>query len=80
MDGIHTYIPDGHLHRVTYTRCRFDTIDSRDDEHIVARNMWSIKINIYEKIVCQFGYLQELYRNERSTKYKKRFENFANNL
>jgi len=32
-------IPDGHLHRVTYTRCRIDTINSPDDGHIVVRNM-----------------------------------------
>jgi len=30
---------DGHLHRVTYTRCRIDTINSPDDEHMSARNM-----------------------------------------
>ena len=29
----------GHRHRVTYTTCRIDTIDSPDDEHEVARNM-----------------------------------------
>ena len=34
-----TCILDGHLHRVTYTRSRIDTIDSPDDEHGVARNM-----------------------------------------
>jgi hypothetical protein len=34
-----TCIPDGHLHRVTYTRCRIGTIDSSDDEHMIARNM-----------------------------------------
>ena len=28
-----------HLHRVTYAKCRIDTIHSPDDEHIVARNM-----------------------------------------
>ena len=32
-------LPHGHLHRVTYTRGRIDTIDSPDDEHLVARNM-----------------------------------------
>ena len=26
--GTHTCIPDGHLHRVTYTRCHIDTINS----------------------------------------------------
>jgi hypothetical protein len=31
--------PDGHLHRVTYTRCFIDTIYSPDDEHKVGRNM-----------------------------------------
>ena len=30
-----TCIPDGHPHRVTYTRCRIDIIDSPDDGHIV---------------------------------------------
>jgi len=34
-----SYIPDGHLHRVTNTRCRIDTVTSPDDGHIVARNM-----------------------------------------
>jgi len=34
-----TCILDGHLHRVTYTRYRIDTIDSPDDEYGVARNM-----------------------------------------
>jgi len=34
-----TCIPDGHLHRVTYTGCCIDTIASPDDEHKVARNM-----------------------------------------
>jgi len=29
----------GHRHRVTYTRCCIDTIDSPDYEHEVARNM-----------------------------------------
>jgi len=28
-----------HVHRVTYTRCRIDTVDSPDDEHMSARNM-----------------------------------------
>jgi len=37
--SIQTYIPYGHLHTVTYTRGRIDTIDCPDDEHLVARNM-----------------------------------------
>ena len=48
-------IPDGHLHRVTYqmyTRYRIDTTESPDDEHLDARNMWRIEINIYKKELC----------------------------
>jgi hypothetical protein len=37
--GYSTWIPDGYLHRVTYTICCTDTIDAPDDEHKVARNM-----------------------------------------
>jgi hypothetical protein len=33
------YVPDGHLHRETYTRCCIDTIGSTDDEHRFARNI-----------------------------------------
>jgi hypothetical protein len=33
-------------HRMTYTRCRIDTIDSPDDEHMSARDMYIIEINI----------------------------------
>ena len=29
-------IPEGHLHRVTYTRCRIDAINSPDDGHIAV--------------------------------------------
>ena len=38
--------------RVTYTRCRIDAIDSPDDEHMGARNMERIEINIREKELC----------------------------
>jgi len=34
-----TCIPHDNLHTVTYTRGRIDTIDSSDDEHLVAQNM-----------------------------------------
>ena len=40
---------NGHLYRVTYTRCLIDTINSPDDGHMVARNMYRIEINIDEK-------------------------------
>jgi hypothetical protein len=47
---------------VTYTRCRIDTINSPDDEHMGARNMCGYGTNIYEKrTVRQVGYLQELF-------------------
>ena len=32
--------------------------NSPDDVHMAARNKWRIEINIQEKIVRQFGYLQ----------------------
>jgi len=31
--------PNDHLHRVTYTRCHIDTINSPDDGHMAASNM-----------------------------------------
>jgi hypothetical protein len=40
---------DGHLHRVTHTRCCIDTTDSPYDEHEVARNMYRAEINIQNK-------------------------------
>ena len=52
----HTYrcdgmvsIPHGHLHRLTYNRGCIDTIDSPNDEYLVARNMYRIGINNYKK-------------------------------
>ena len=44
-----TCITHGHLHRMTYTRGRIDAIESPDDEHMVARNMYRIGINKYKK-------------------------------
>jgi len=49
---IQTCTPDGHLYRVTYTRCRIDTINSPDDGHMAARNMKRIEINVREKELC----------------------------
>jgi hypothetical protein len=49
MGLIQTCITDGHLYRMTYIRCRFDTINSPDDGHMAARNMKRIEINIHEK-------------------------------
>ena len=33
---IPTCIPDGHLHKVTYTSCRIDTINYPDDGHMAT--------------------------------------------
>ena len=43
---------NGHLYRVTYTRCRINTIDSLADEDRGARNMYRIGINIYKIKIC----------------------------
>jgi len=43
-------IPDGHLHTVTYTGCRIDTINSPDDGHMAAQNMHRIEKNVHEKL------------------------------
>jgi hypothetical protein len=52
MRLVQTCTPNGHLYTVTYTRCRIDTIDSPDDGHVAARNMYRIEINIHEKQLC----------------------------
>jgi len=39
INSIQTCTPDGYLYRVTYTRCRIDTINSPDDGHMADRNM-----------------------------------------
>jgi len=38
---------------------------------MAARNMSKIEINIQEKLVRQFGYLQGSYRDARSTKHAR---------
>ena len=50
-------IPHGHLHRATYIRGRIDTIDSPDDEHLVARKMYRNGINKYKKKNCASSWL-----------------------
>jgi len=39
LRSVQTCTTDGHLHTVTYTRYRIDTVESPDDEHLNARNM-----------------------------------------
>jgi len=41
---------------VLYNRCCIDTIDSPDDEHWVARNMYRSEINKYTGKVRHVGY------------------------
>jgi len=43
--------------RVTHTRGGIDTIDSPDDEHLVARNMYRTGINKYKKKNCAPSWL-----------------------
>jgi len=59
-----TFIPDGHLHRLKYTRWCIDTIDSPDDEHWVVRNMYRSGINTLEKcvkVVINTNYFLKVY-------------------
>ena len=80
IDDRLAYTPDGPLYRVTYTRRRIYTIDSPDDGHVVARNMYRTEINIHEKkkrILRQVGYLQRLYRDARSTGPQIIFSDFS---
>jgi len=53
LDETHpTCTPNGHLYRMTYTRCRIVTSNSPDDGHMTARNMYRIEINIHGKELC----------------------------
>jgi hypothetical protein len=52
MSLIQTCTPNGHLYRVTYARCRIDTINSPDDGHMAAQNIYRIGIYIHEKEMC----------------------------
>jgi hypothetical protein len=70
--------PNGHLHRVTYTRCRIDIINSPDDGQMAARNMSRIKLNIHENELCVklviyinlfFICINYVYLDARSTKH-----------
>jgi hypothetical protein len=37
---------------VAHTRCHIGTINSPDDGHMAARNMYRIEINVHEKELC----------------------------
>jgi len=58
---IQTYTPNGHLYRVTYSRCRIDTINSPDDGHMAApKHVENRNKHTWKRIVPQVGYLQRL--------------------
>jgi hypothetical protein len=48
--GVQVCTLDGHLYRVTYTRCRIDTINSPDDEHMAARNVENRNKHTWKKL------------------------------
>ena len=45
LGSIQACIPDGHIYRMAYTRCRTDTIDSPDDEYC-SKHVERTEINI----------------------------------
>ena len=71
LGSTQTCIPDGHLHTVTCIRCRIDTINSPDDEHMSVKKCRELNKHLRKKIVRQVRHLQELYRDARSTEHKK---------
>ena len=58
-----TCVPDDHLNGVTYTRYRIDTIESPDYEHLNARNMQRIEIDINKKELCVKLVITQNYLN-----------------
>ena len=80
MSLIQTCTPNGHLYRVTYTRCRIDTINSPDDGHMAApKHVENRNKHTWKRIVRQVGYLRRLYRDAaRSTEHKKQWKVLAN--
>jgi hypothetical protein len=65
---IQTCTLNGHLYRVTYTRCHIYTINSPDDgcpKYVENGNKYT-----WKRTVGQVGYLQRLYRDARSTEHK----------
>jgi hypothetical protein len=77
---IQTCTPNCHLYRVTYTRCRIDTINFPDDGHTSApKHVENRNKHTRKRIVRQVGYLQRLNRDAaRSTEYKNRTLIFLN--
>ena len=60
---IPTCIPDGRLHRVTYTKCRIDTNNSPDDGHMAGCPKHVENRNKHiNKLCIKLVYLQRLYK------------------
>jgi hypothetical protein len=69
---LQTYALNGHLYRVTCTKCHIHTINSDDDGHMAARNMYRIEINIREnelwvKLVIYKDYCTDICETQRIT-------------
>jgi len=56
---------------VTYTRYHIDTINSPDDGHMAARNMYRIEINVLEKELCVKLVIYKDYTEMQSQQNKK---------
>jgi len=72
-------IPDGHLHRVTLTRCRIDTIILLMMGTWLPENMQRIEINIHEKLCINLVIYKDHTRmhsqqNTKSWSYNRRGE------
>ena len=74
-----TCIPDDHLHRVIYTKWCIDTIDSPDDGHCVARNMYRSEINTLKKCVkLVINTNSQLHLSNKTNNKRNRNFNFLN--
>jgi hypothetical protein len=64
-------ITDHNTHRVTSTKCHKNIVISPDDDHIVARNMYSKEINILRKVVHEVGFIYKIIQGYTARKLKK---------
>jgi hypothetical protein len=61
---------------VAYTRCRTDTINSPDYEHMAVRNMYRKEINIYKKELCVKLVIYKDYTEMHGKKHKIKYSWF----
>jgi exopolysaccharide biosynthesis predicted pyruvyltransferase EpsI len=62
---------------VKNTRCHIGTVFSRDDGHIVTRNIYRKATNIFKKVCTKLVPFTRLYKDARSTKHKKELTNLT---